>query len=39
METIIEQYLNSICCGGNTCTTFRINGQCLLINSNHLIIN
>lgn len=38
MEAILEQYLNAVCCQQG-CTTFRINGQCLIINSNHLIIN
>lgn len=38
METAIELYFNNLCeCEG--CTTFQINTQCLIINSNHLIIN
>ena len=39
METVLEQYFNNLCGCPDTCPTFRINGQCFLINSNHLIIN
>ena len=39
MEIAIQQYFDNICPPCLECTTFRINGLCLLINSNYLIIN